>query len=165
MTVSGEGRRWKEKKKFTPLPRLPPLGYIKMAMGVGKEGICGILKQASYPIINSTSPPPHPRPVYDYPYGNPKWATCQPSDVMVNKSHGINGALCSPPCHHELFWTACPHQKPPGTNANPECVFNLNNGAKPDHCALICKSGVDAIHCPEGAACQPFNATHGVCLF
>jgi KDEL-tailed cysteine endopeptidase len=37
-------------------------GYIKIRMGRGKAGLCGIAMQPSYPIKKSPNPPPTPGP-------------------------------------------------------------------------------------------------------
>ena len=133
----------------------------------GDEGVCGINKQATYPVVNTSAPPhPVPRPTYPYSYGDPSIGNCAKGNDLLNATvGGIKGALCSPPCKHGMFRERCDNSGPPATNARPECVLNVAGGDHPDHCALVCDTTADAIRCPELATCVPYNSTHGICSY
>lgn len=60
-TVDEEGQKisyWIVKNSWSAL--WGEEGFIKMKMGVSKEGICGIAMAASYPVKTSPNPPPGP---------------------------------------------------------------------------------------------------------
>jgi len=133
-------------------------GYIQLLRGKGKDGECGLLKQASYPVVKATpgpspgpspSPPPGPSPAPSSPhYEKPP---CR-SDEVEASVQGANGELCAPSCSSG----SCPTDVPAGTTAKPACVLQDGSSGK-KYCALTCLFGGT---CPSGASCSM-----GICLY
>merc|ERR1719345_503396 len=86
-------------------------------------------------------------------YGNP--ANGCLADEQSEKVNGIAGDFCSPSCSSSK---PCPTDLPAGTTAAPQCVLESPGSQTPDHCALICKPGLEFLAvgdggCPTGATC------------
>jgi len=66
-------------------------------------------------------------------YGDP--TTGCMSDEMNVTVTGLTGDFCSPPCDASQN---CPTDVPTGCKAVGQCVLDVNGGANPTYCALIC---------------------------
>jgi len=72
----------------------------------------------------------------------------------------VEGCFCSPGCAGEGADCAMPNM---GT-ADPVCILELEPGAGPTNCALICDPEMEGM-CPEGATCEPVPMSQvGVCM-
>jgi len=136
-------------------------GFGKLLRGKGESGECGILADASYPVVNGKAPPgPAPAPTPPSPpappaptsghYGPPPCA----ADEEAVRVQGISGVLCSPKCDGN----SCPQDVPAGTTATPACALKTPTGD--GYCALECQGG----GCPPGATCQSAGAA-GICTY
>jgi len=125
-------------------------GYIRLVRGKGGAGECGLLQQASYPVVDGSAPPAPPTPpVPPTPpapssghYGAPP---CQ-SDEQQFEIQGLTGTGCFPQCSSG----ECPTDVPAGTTAKPVCKLQDQSGNQ--YCALQCFELNPG--CPEGATCQ-----------
>jgi len=137
-------------------------GYAKLERGKGGSDECGILSQASYPLV-SDKPGPGPSPTPPSPPSPPSPGTshyeqppCQDDEVQL-QIQGIDGSMCSSKCTE----SACPTDVPEGTKDTPSCCLqDASSGDK--YCALECGIG----GCPPGASCKhPSGALMGVCVY
>merc|ERR1711920_355538 len=140
-------------------------GYGKLLRGKGGAGECGLLSQASYPVV-SGSPGPSPAPTPPSPTppsptppsppgsGHYEKPPCQSDEVDV-QVQGFKGSTCSPKC----IGTTCPTDVPKGTRAKPQCILqDSSTGDK--YCALTCTFGGR----PPGATCQ-HKGFSGICMY
>merc|ERR1719310_781386 len=131
-------------------------GYVKLLRGKGGAGECGLLKQASYPVVSGSgpsppAPPSPPSPPSSTHYEKPP---CRSDEVDV-QVQGLTGATCSPKCSG----TTCPTDVPAGTTAKPQCVLqDSSTGDK--YCALTCFIG----GCPTGSTCR-HSGIVGLCMY
>lgn len=135
-------------------------GYGKLLRGKGATGECGILSQASFPVVSgspgpSPGPVPPPSPSPPSPSGSTHYEKppCQSDEIDV-KVQGFTGSTCSPKC----TGTTCPTDVPEGTKAKPQCILQDSSGDK--YCALTCVLG----GCPSGATCQ-HKGFSGICMY
>lgn len=135
-------------------------GFGKLLRGKGGSGECGILSQASYPVVNgdappAPSPPPSPTPPPAPPSsGHYEAPPCQ-QDEQALSIQGLSGDFCSPQCDAE---GNCPTDVPKGTTATPSCALRTSTGEQ--FCALLCNQG----GCPSGASCEDAGGA-GICLY
>merc|ERR1712039_971923 len=104
-------------------------GYVRLLRGKGGSGECGLLSQASYPVVSGSgpSPPSPPSPSGSTHYEKPP---CRSDEVDVS-IQGFDGETCTPKCTN----SACPTDVPEGTTATPQCVLqDSSSGDK--YCAL-----------------------------
>merc|ERR1712056_102282 len=139
-------------------------GYVKLLRGKGGAGECGLLKQASYPVVSGSpgpSPPAPPAPPSPSPPSPPSPGSthyekppCRSDEVDV-QVQGLQGETCSPKCSG----TTCPTDVPAGTTAKPQCVLqDSSSGDK--YCALTCFVG----GCPTGSTCR-HSGLVGLCMY
>merc|ERR1712072_1174858 len=92
-------------------------GYGNLERGKGGAGECGLLAQASYPVVSGApgpspgpsppSPPSPPTPPSDSHYEDPKDG-CKSDEVKVTVQ-GVSGDFCSPSCG---IFKRCPTDVP-----------------------------------------------------
>mmetsp|Transcript_114665 Transcript_114665/g.319323 ORF Transcript_114665/g.319323 Transcript_114665/m.319323 type:complete len:469 (+) Transcript_114665:82-1488(+) len=135
-------------------------GYVLLLRGKGGSGECGILQQASYPVVKGTpgpapgpSPPPAPPTPTSSHYEKPP---CR-SDETEASVEGTGGELCAPSCTDG----ACPTDVPEGTEAKPQCILQDESSGK-KYCALTCLLPGS---CPTGAKCARVGGLMGVCVY
>lgn len=136
-------------------------GYGKLLRGKEGAGECGILSQASYPVVSgspgpSPGPPPSPSPSPPAPSGSAHYEKppCQADEIDV-QVQGFTGSTCSPKCSG----ASCLTDVPKGTTAKPQCILqDSSSGEK--YCALTCIFG----GCPPGATCQ-HKGFSGICMY
>merc|ERR1712186_128786 len=137
-------------------------GYVRLLRGKGGSGECGLLSQASYPVVSGSGPPPPSPPAPPAPPSppSPSGSThyekppCRSDEVDVS-IQGFDGETCTPKCTSN----ACPTDVPEGTTATPQCVLqDSSSGDK--YCALTCLIG----GCPTGAKCEHIGLT-GICMY
>lgn len=137
-------------------------GYIRMATGVGAEGMCGIAMQPSYPTqgtdpkttaSTSTSSTPAPGPGSKV-YEDPKDG-CSTGEKAIQVS-GISGDFCAPACSAV---GACP-DAPAGVDGQAQCVLQSPTGDR--YCAILCNTG----GCEPSAdmTCKPIQGL-GICTY
>jgi len=139
-------------------------GYILLDRGSspdGAAGECGLMQQASYPVVKGGPAPPSPSPPSPTPpsptpptkthYEKPP---CQ-ADETEAQIQGLQGSLCAPKCNG----STCPADKPT-CRASPQCALQDQSGDR--YCALTCF--LDG-GCPEGAKCGKPSGLFGVCYF
>lgn len=141
-------------------------GYIHMARGAkyGDNGVCGILLQASYPVI-SPKPHPKPRPTPPNPdpdmeyYENPwKAGGCHSGEQAVQVQN-VGGAYCAPMCQG----MKCP-ATPAGYSARAMCALQAPSGDK--YCGLICKpTDPNACNPKAGSTCKKIQTGVGLCTY
>lgn len=149
-------------------------GYVKLSKDVSDpRGMCGLLTQPTYPVVNKGTAPPIPPPTpgprpepkpphYEHPYGNPYKGPCEAGEQDVSIT-GLPGKMCCPECSPT---TPCPTNVPSGTTAQPQCALG-QPGQPPSICALICKADnffaqrteLNDLVCPQGASCHPIQTT------
>ncbi len=142
-------------------------GYVKIARGTGGVGMCGILSQPSYPVVQGSGPAPSPSPA-PTPTPTPPPSPTPPSSTHYEKPpcrsdevdasiQGMGGEVCAPECDAS---GTCPTDKPAGTKATPQCMLQDSASAK-KYCALACffSSG-----CPSGATCAR-QGLSGICVY
>jgi len=138
-------------------------GYGLLLRGKGGAGECGILSQASYPVVSGSpapapgpspgpSPSPPPAPSSSH-YEKPP---CR-SDEVEASVQGTSGELCAPSCDSGT----CPTDVPPGTRAKPQCILQDTSSGK-KYCALACMLPGS---CPSGATCARVGGFAGVCVY
>jgi len=139
-------------------------GYGLLLRGKGGAGECGILSEASYPVVSGSpgpapgpspgpSPPPSPPTPSSPHYEKPP---CRDDEVEASVQ-GTGGELCAPSCDSG----ACPTDVPPGTRAKPQCILqDASSGKK--YCALACMLPGS---CPSGATCARVGGFAGVCVY
>jgi len=136
-------------------------GFILLQRGKGGSGECGILQDASYPVVGGSpgpapgptpgpSPTPPPAPTGSH-YDKPPCL----SDEMQAQIQGTDGVLCAPKCTGQT----CPTDVPAGTTDQPKCVLQDQSGNH--YCALTCLLG----GCPTGASCKHISLLTGICMF
>merc|ERR1712039_539718 len=131
-------------------------GYVRLLRGKGGSGECGLLSQASYPVVSGSGPSPPAPPSPPSPSGSTHYEKppCRSDEVDVS-IQGFDGETCTPKC----TTNACPTDVPEGTTATPQCVLqDSSSGDK--YCALTCLIG----GCPPGASCKHSGLT-GLCLY
>merc|ERR1712217_197236 len=101
------------------------MGYGKLLRGKGATGECGILSQASFPVVSGSpgpspgpSPPPSPSPPAPSGSSHYEKPPCQSDEVDV-KVQGFAGSTCSPKC----AGASCPTDVPEGARAKPQCIL------------------------------------------
>merc|ERR1711972_154534 len=137
-------------------------GYVKLLRGKGGAGECGLLKQASYPVVNAApappSPPSPPAPPSSTHYEDPKDG-CRSDEVKIT-IQGVQGSDCVPSCTLGLF---CPSDVPAGVTAKPQCALQ-DSSTKKKYCALICTPGSDDSSCGTNASCKSIQGV-GFCTY
>jgi hypothetical protein len=131
-------------------------GFGRLLKGKGGAGECGILSDASYPVVGGKpvptppSPPPSPPSPGKSHYEKPP---CR-SDEIAIQVQGVTGVTCSPSCTSG----PCPTDVPAGTTASPQCMLK-----DPSTGNLLCLSCQQS-GCPPGASCQHIGAA-GICMY
>jgi len=122
-------------------------GYIRLGRGIGASGECGLLKQASYPVISKgpapppgPAPPAPPAPPAGTHYEAPPCADDETALTLQGK-----GSYCAPSCDN-----ACP--------APGKCTVHDQSGNQ--YCGLECNI-LDS--CPDGMSCS--GVLSGICLW
>merc|ERR1719231_638661 len=136
-------------------------GFGRLERGKNSAGECGILMQASYPVVSGSGPAPGPSPGPSPTPSPPSPGSthyekppCRSDEVDV-QVQGLSGSTCTPKCSG----TTCPTDVPAGTTAKPQCVLqDSSSGDK--YCALTCLFG----GCPSGAKCEHVGLT-GICMY
>jgi len=134
-------------------------GFGKLLRGKGQGGECGILMQASYPVVNGKAPPapspaPGPAPPPAPAGGHYEKPPCG-SDEEAIRIQGLDGSVCSPQCNAQ---GGCPTDVPAGTTSTPTCALKTPTGEQ--YCALLCQGG----GCPPGAHCANAGSA-GICVY
>jgi len=157
---------WKVKNSWGPVWGMN--GYAKLQRdkdGKDGSGECGLLSDASYPVVSS-KPGPGPSPMPPSPPAPPtppspstahyEKPPCQDDEVQL-QIQGIDGSMCSSKCTS----SACPTDVPAGTKDTPSCCLqDASSGDK--YCALECGTG----GCPPGSSCKhPSGSLLGVCVY
>jgi len=143
-------------------------GYIRMATGVGADGICGINLQPSYPTYgtdpktssststSSTTSTTTPAPGVDY--EDPFKTQCNSDEVDIQIT-GITGKICSPQCSDA---GECPLPGR-GVEARAECVLQTTTGER--YCALVCEPSSDRSCFPtQDLTCKSISNI-GICTY
>jgi len=128
--------------------------------GGGGSDECGVLKQPSYPVINSEYVKAYL--ANQTHYGDPA-SGCM-SDEQAVKVQGLTGSFCAPDCKS----AACPTDVPAGVTAKPQCALQSPTGDK--KCALICSPSTDEASLRAGDAqcgagtCSAIQSV-GICTY
>lgn len=134
-------------------------GYIRFSMSTGgASGMCGMLKQGSYPVAGTAPPSPGPSPgPTSKNYEDPYTTTCSSGEVNITIS-GVAGAICTPSCT-----SSCPSAPAGFSGANAQCALQNPQGSK--YCALICDPTDTSACDPSGSAtCKSLQGT-GICTY
>jgi hypothetical protein len=128
-------------------------GYVNLLRGKGGAGECGLLAQASYPVVKKVSFEDAASSHYEDPKDG-----CQSGEESV-QVQGVKGAFCSPQCSAS---GSCPTDVPTGATAKPQCALKTTTGAK--YCALICTPGSNDNQCGTNASCKSIQGV-GLCTY
>jgi len=144
-------------------------GYIRLGMtSSNSAGICGLLKQPSYPIAGdspgpgpSPGPTPSPGPAGDA-YENPAVAGCSAGEVAISVQN-IDGAFCAPKCDSS---GACP-DAPSGVASGVHAACALKTQSGVGYCALECTPSLfSKPSCGlTDMSCQRASVGVGICTY
>jgi C1A family cysteine protease len=147
---------WKVKNSWGP--NWGKDGYIFLRRGSGEQsdpetsgGECGILHQASFPVVQKSMDLAPTPPHYEPP-------PCGHDEVQAKVKGSETGVLCAPECGSN---NQCVQDKPPGTTAEPACVLE-NSSTEKKYCALVCSKDTE---CPKNAKCSLMGGNMGICLY
>jgi hypothetical protein len=136
-------------------------GYILMGRGPNyTNGMCGMLKSASYPTGGHTvQPGPKPTPG-EHHYGKPTAdGVCEDGDHKMDVP-GESGSFCSPKCKND---ESCP-PAPNGWGGLSECTLRDTTTGE-QYCAVEC-FGLTGDCGTSGATCQTKSGQYiGICLY
>jgi len=148
--------------------------------GGGKGGECGLLMQASYPVVakaekkvdtimtklDSEFLATYQAAANTSHYEDPKPNGCQ-SDEQAIQIQGVKGDFCTPKCTG-ILKTKCPTDVPAGVTAKPQCALKDTSGNK--YCALLCSPSTDEASLRAGdaqcgkATCKAIQGV-GLCTY
>jgi len=153
----------------------PGLGFLKVGDGGCPTGAaCQAIQGTGVCTYSAGPAPPSPPPTPPAPpappapggghYGDPNKGPCLADEEAVSIT-GVTGKFCSPACSSS---SPCP-AVPAGTTAQAQCVVETPGSQTPNHCAIICKPGLEFLAvgdggCMSGATCQPIQGT-GICTY
>jgi len=122
-------------------------GYMLLERGMGKDGECGLLESASYPVVAFSPAPPPPRNATRY-----EEPPCSHSDeievVVMASGKRPRSSLCAPRCAAD-GWSCDPDVPFGRLGAIPKCLLtDMFEGDS--YCGLTCNAKED---CPVGSDC------------